>query len=349
LGDLASEIILNEGQKIRFGIEGALSDPIRSGALPVNRDEVRNEVQIARAKNSIVAMAAEESRDADYQTGKSLIDVNGQRVRVEEYIMRPRADQFKLVVLNERPTRFDYFTYKGTLNTNLPDDLSIALKQIGGKLGSTAPDYYLTEYATEASNTIDSITDSASGGHLVKIDFDGTNYTLTDTADATHTRTIAAAELQSDGSYKIYNPVRDSFSLVTAANKDEALKISVLDTVSGSYKNLASGDIYWKSRFNTYSSFINQTAKTSYAKKNSVTNTLAIDLDANFTNSAITTISEFPSGTANLHNRLSLYYSDGSKTTYNNYKTCNNRGKKSRKRKSAKSTQPNYLCVKQKN
>ncbi len=319
LGALSSEILLNPGEKIRFGLEGEIGNPIRSGGIPMDRELVHNEVQIARVKENVVSMAAEESRQADYQEGKSLVDVDGTRVRVESYITRPRADQFKLVVLNERPTRFDYYTYKGTFNQNLPDDISVALKQIGGKLGTTAPDYYLTDYETYASNTVDNVRDSATGGHLVKIDYDGTNYTLTDNADTSHTRTIEAAALQSDGSYKIYNPIRDSFSIVSAANKDEALQIAVLDSVSGSYHNLASGDTYWKSRYNDYSMFVNTTSKTAYAKKSGVTNTLAVDLDATFSNSPITTISEYPNGTSQLYNRLSLFYSDGSKLVYDNY------------------------------
>ncbi|MBV9080118.1 MAG: FecR domain-containing protein, partial [Elusimicrobia bacterium] len=167
LGDLGKEVILNAGDRIEFGAEKEIGDPIRSGGLPMDRMEIRSEMQLASAKDSIVAMAAEESRNADYQVGKSAIDVNGSRVRVEEYIMRPAANQFKLVVLNDRPTRFDYFTYKGTFNTTLPDDLSVALKQVSGKLGSTAPDYYLTGYETVMSNTIDHINETASGGHLV--------------------------------------------------------------------------------------------------------------------------------------------------------------------------------------
>ena len=44
----------------------------------------------------------------------------------------------------------------------------------------------------------------------------------------------------------------------------------------------------------------------------SAANILALDLDATFTNAAITTISESPSGSSSLHNKLSLFYSDGS-------------------------------------
>ncbi len=319
LGALASEVVLNPGEKIQFGLDGNIGNPTKSGGLPLDSNAVRQDVMNSRVRDSVVAMAAEELRNADYQTGKSLIDVNGERVRVEQYIMRPRPDQFKLVVLNERPERFDYFTYKGTFNQTLPEDLSIALKEVGGKLGATAPDYYLTDYQTLMSNTLDNITDGASGGHLVKVTFDGTNYTLTDNTDSTNTRTIAAAALQSDGSYKIYNPLRDTFSMVSAANLSDAVKIGVLDSLSGTYRNLSSGDTYWGTRYNTYSSFIDDSAKMAYAKKSFVTNTLAIDLDATFTNAPITTASEFPSGVNNLNNRLSVYYGDGSLTTYNNF------------------------------
>ena len=41
-------------------------------------------------------------------------------MRLEEYIVRPTANQFKLVALNERDSRFDYFYYQGTFNQNCP-------------------------------------------------------------------------------------------------------------------------------------------------------------------------------------------------------------------------------------
>jgi hypothetical protein len=322
LGDLANEVLLAPGDKLKFGAEGALQpDAIKQGAVPLPRMEIRNEIQLASAKDAVLSAAAEESRNADYQVGKSLIDVNGRRVRVEEYIMRPASNQFKLVVLNERSSRFDYFTYKGTFNKDLPEDLSVALKQVPGQLG-TAPDYNLTDYETLMSNTVDKITENASGGHLVKIAFDGTNYTLSELDPVTNlptgnTRTIAAAAVQPDGTYKIYNPISDSYSLVTADQKDDALKVSVLD--GGSYRNLASGDLYFRTRYNDYTSGIDGVLKTSYSKKSSVTNTLSIDADADFLNAPIMTVVEQPSGPNSLHNKLSLYYGDGSKTTYDTY------------------------------
>jgi hypothetical protein len=322
LGDLGSEVMVNPGESIKFGTEGELGDPIRSGAAPLDRQGVNAEVQDARVKDSVIAMAAEELRNADYQTAKSLIDVDGRRVRVEEYITRPAANQFKLVSLNERDSRFDYFTYTGTFNTTLPEDLSVALGEVNGKLGTDASTYYLTDYEMLMSNTRDKITDVGSGGHLVKITMSGSGdtaqYTLTNVDDqgVTTTRTVDAAAVQSDGSYKIYNPINDTFQSVSAADKDEALAVTVLD--DGNYRSMTSADTFWNTRYNETTFRINDVVKTSFAVKSGVTNVLALDLDGTFTNQPIVTISEFPTA-GSLHNRLTLYYSDGSTLKYDNY------------------------------
>ncbi|MBI3012371.1 MAG: FecR domain-containing protein [Elusimicrobia bacterium] len=81
----------------------------------------RKEVSLDMSREELQAAVAEEMRLAEYQEGKSLIDVNGSRVRVEEYILRKPKDvaevdrekAFKFVVLNLRGNRIDFFTYKG--------------------------------------------------------------------------------------------------------------------------------------------------------------------------------------------------------------------------------------------
>ena len=87
------------------------------------------------------------------------------------------------------------------------------------------------------------------------------------------------------------------------------MKIGVLDSLSGTYRNLMSGDTYWKTRYND-ATRRSSTPRPNWAtpEKSFVTNTLAIDLDTTFTNAPITTASEFPSGADNLHNKLSVYY-----------------------------------------
>lgn len=315
LGELDKEVTLLPGQEIKFKLEGELRDPVQTGSVPQGSSNVRNEVIVESVKNKVLAQAAEELRTADYQVGKSLIDVDGRRVRVEEYITRPQPNQFKLVSLNHRDTRFDYFTYTGTFNQVLPVDLNIALRQMGGMLGATAPDYYLTNYEMFMSNTLDTITDTGSGGHLVKITFDGTTYTLDDGLG--NTKNVTAAVLLGDGSYRVYNPIADKFSLVSAANLAAAGNFAILD--NGRYRNYAAGDTYWRTRYNSNTFSINGSVKSSYAAKTTVTNVLALDLDADFTNAPITSASEFPSGTGSLHNRLSVFYADGTKIVYDNY------------------------------
>ncbi|MFC1679573.1 FecR domain-containing protein [Elusimicrobiota bacterium] len=132
------------------------------------QSNARHEVGLDMKKEAVLAAAARELKLAEYQQGKSMIDVHGKRVRLEEYILRPEPNQFKLVILNERADRFDYFYYHGTFNKQLPTDLSVALAQLGGTLDAT-PEYYLTGFETGRSNTQDSIREVALDGHPVDV------------------------------------------------------------------------------------------------------------------------------------------------------------------------------------
>ena len=134
------------------------------------KDQAKREVGLEMSKEAV--QAAAESVNAVYKEGKTLIDVHGFRVRLEEYIVRPTADSFKLVVLNEREARFDYFYYKGTFNTTLPDDLSVALRQLPGCIGAPCQ-YFMTAYETARSNTQDNMLEVASGGKMIDVNNDG--------------------------------------------------------------------------------------------------------------------------------------------------------------------------------
>jgi len=132
----------------------------------------KREVSLQMTKDEVQSAAAEESKLSEYQEGKALIDVHGNRVRIEEYIVRPAADQFKLVVLNERADRFDYFFYHGFFAQNLPSDMSVALRQLSGCIGAPCQ-YSLLSYKTGRSNTQDSMLEVASGGHQIDVNNDG--------------------------------------------------------------------------------------------------------------------------------------------------------------------------------
>lgn len=153
------------------------------------RKEVEREVALGQSKEAVQAAAAVEARRAEYQEGKTLIDAFGVRVRLEEYVVRPAADQFKLVALSERADRFDYFYYQARFNQDLPADLTAATRHLTGKAGA-APEYFVTEFETGRSNTRDTVMETGIGGHLVnapltadRVVYDGqTNTFTTETA-----------------------------------------------------------------------------------------------------------------------------------------------------------------------
>lgn len=175
-----NEVLLNPGQTVKvdangLGQIGALGGDKggkKEGGGDKLREALKREVGLDMTKEEVQAAAALEQKSAIYKLGKALIDVNGNRVRLEDYIIRPTANQFKLVVLNERVDRFDYFYYLGTFNKPLPDDISVALRQIQGA-PFTAPEYFMTAYETARSNTIDNVVESATGGHLVDVNNNG--------------------------------------------------------------------------------------------------------------------------------------------------------------------------------
>jgi len=280
----------------------------------------RHEVGLDMTRNQVIASAAMERRLSDYHEGKTLIDASGKRVRIEEYIVRPQPNQFKLVALDERgQSQLDYFFYLGTFNKNLPTDLSVALRQLSGKLGTTAPDYYLTSYEMGQSNTQDSVHDTATGGHLVKITQDGLgNYILTDPTDPTNVRTVPAAQLQSDGTYKVYNPLADSFSVISAAQLASSTQFGVYIPENDTFKDLAPTDTLWKTRFNTYEHDIDNVAKITYAKASGISNVLNSTLDANYTYAGGFVIPVVQTDPNNVDATVTNYYGDG---TFESYRT----------------------------
>jgi len=278
-----------------------------------------HEVGLDMNRAQVIASAAMERRLADYQEGKSLIDANGRRVRIEEYIVRPSPNQFKLVALDEREkSQLDYFYYLGTFNQNLPTDLSVALRQLSGTIG-TAPAYYLTGYEMGQSNTQDSIHDTATGGHLVMVTQDGQgNYILTDPTDPTNIRTVPAAQLQSDGTYKIYNPLADSFSVVSAAQLSADTKFGVYIPENDTFRDLAPTDTLWQTRFNTYEHDIDNVVKQSYAKTTGISNVLSVNQDASWTYAGGSMTPIVNADPNNIDATVTNYYGDG---TFESYRT----------------------------
>jgi hypothetical protein len=172
-----SEVLLRDGDRIRVTDKGLSSvDHQAASGKESNKDKLkevaRREVGLQMTKEQVQAAAAVESKNAIFKEGKSIIDVNGERVRIEEYIVRPKPTDFKLVVLDERTSRFDYFYYHGVFNTTLPDDISVALRMLPGCIGAACP-YFLKSFDTARSNTIDNMLEVAAGGHQIDVNNDG--------------------------------------------------------------------------------------------------------------------------------------------------------------------------------
>ena len=179
------------------------------------RDVARREVGLEMSKEAVQTAAAIEAMNAVYKEGKAIIDVNGNRVRMEEYIVRPAPDQFKLVVLNERVDRFDYFYYHGIFNTALPDDLSLALRELPGCIGNPCP-YYLTGYDTGRSNTVDNMLEVTSGGHQVDVNNNGVAADLVSAAFDPGTNQVTALSVPNPGgvgNQSFYHTLYNNYSL----------------------------------------------------------------------------------------------------------------------------------------
>jgi hypothetical protein len=344
LSQAGRQVDVRAGERMGFMKNVPLGDtPSRSrGANSVRpqdeeRQALRHEVGLGMSKERVMAAAANEIRQAEYQEGKTLTDVNGNRVRLEEYIIRRPSDAFaagkedqafKLVVLNERDNRFDYFYYLGIFNQTLPDDLAVAFNDMRGKL-NLQPTYFLDSYEMGQSNTIDSILDTSSGGHLVKIAFDGTSYTLSSVDDPSITRTVAADEvLQSDAGvfHKVYDPVGDRFTTISDDQyQSGGGQGAVYDGLTDSFRPLSAGDTYWRTAFNNYTHTLKgpgyENVKQSYQRGTGVTTVLARHLDAvpGSTDPTFYAITETPAGADTLHNRLTVFYTDETVETVNTF------------------------------
>jgi len=171
------QILLHPNERMETDLRG-IGKP---AAKPTPREQsrqdfhelMRREMGIETAKFQVMAQATREIKTAVFQQGMASIDASGDRVRVEDFILRPAPNQFKLVVLNSsKDSGFDYFTYLGTFNTSLPPNLSIALDELPGTVGAP-PAYYLTSFQVVRSNTTDSIVQMGTGGHPVDVNFNG--------------------------------------------------------------------------------------------------------------------------------------------------------------------------------
>lgn len=140
LAGMAEEIQVLKGQSVVVAPGAAprppepLPEEMQQGLAPEKQNQdlaafdlkadVQREAGLSSYKEFFQANAAEEMKAAQYQEGKTLIDAFGKRVRLEEYIVRPAANQFSFVSLNTREDRFDFTRFDLYAKNALPDDLA---------------------------------------------------------------------------------------------------------------------------------------------------------------------------------------------------------------------------------
>jgi len=127
----------------------------------------RREIYTEISKADVVARAQEEIQSAEFQSRKVAVDAFGNRVRMEEYTIRPADNQFKYVVLNTRDNRFDFGKILFTFNKALPADLTLATANMISSPGAAAPQWYLTAMNSVMSNTTDKVTEDGSAGGMI--------------------------------------------------------------------------------------------------------------------------------------------------------------------------------------
>lgn len=174
--NLGNQTLLKPNERIQVDVRGLEAPERRPSPAQVASASLRSaalaEWSAELAQDQARGAVAREARLAELQSGRALMDVGGNRVRVEEYVLRPRADRFKLVVLNARDRRLDYFYYQGTFNRALPADLSMVLAQLPGCV-DRACDWHLTEFSAARSNGPDLVLERGVNSLGGQIDVNG--------------------------------------------------------------------------------------------------------------------------------------------------------------------------------
>jgi hypothetical protein len=135
---------------------------------------VRMELANDATRGMLEDLRTRDLKANEAQLGKDAIDAFGRRVRVEEYLLRPASNQFKVLFLAEREKRFDWGHFIETFNSSIPDDITQVGPIVSGTfLSKTSPSNWLTNVEFFATNTVDSIKETIALGNPVAIDFSG--------------------------------------------------------------------------------------------------------------------------------------------------------------------------------
>lgn len=128
------------------------------------KNRIRNEFAKAREHAYDDLKWVNSEMKADLNLGKTMTDVHGNRIRIEEYIFRPNPKQVDLLSLTLREKRIDYLRAQNIFNTDLPKRIP---EWVWQKEWIIKPPIYKIEERVRFSNTIDRVDT------LIKYGYDG--------------------------------------------------------------------------------------------------------------------------------------------------------------------------------
>jgi len=137
-----------------------------AAAMDLERDRLRVELYNSDQGISRDAGVVNEQKYYEFQTAKSVIDMHGNRVRVEQYLYRPADNQLRVDILNTREGRIDRAFHVDTYNTTLPENLIDILRH---RHGNGIPRWYITDRIQQVENGAgDTVRHELHGGWAFK-------------------------------------------------------------------------------------------------------------------------------------------------------------------------------------
>ncbi|MDP3542510.1 MAG: FecR domain-containing protein [Elusimicrobiota bacterium] len=183
-------IILRAGQRVAVDLAGvheatAAPTPVQARKIDFMAT-MRRELGFELGRDADFTAASREARRGERELGRVLIDADGRRVRVEEYVVRPSDSRLSLVVMNGRPEGLSYYSWDGRFDRALPRNLEAVFAGLTGSAAATA--WTVTDFTATWATGGASLAERGSGGH--QVDLNANADPLDDVAAGTAFRTI---------------------------------------------------------------------------------------------------------------------------------------------------------------
>ncbi len=183
-------ILLSAGQKVETdaaGLHEATAAPTPVQARKIDfAAMMRRELGYELTRDADFAAVSREARRGERELGRVLVDADGKRARVEEYVVRPSASRFNWVTLNARAEGMSYLSFDAQFDRALPLNLEAVLENLTGSAAATP--WTLTGYVKTLSDGVHSLTERGLDGH--QVDVNANADPLDDEGSGTAFRTI---------------------------------------------------------------------------------------------------------------------------------------------------------------